>query len=466
LPGSASFALEGLIACVPDANPNTLLITGRETLTTNTSTFNFSAFSPGNVAFSFLAPTGVNLATVIMSPTPPTGQTVIGTGAFIQQGRTRFSPSEAGSFLVFPFWSIAGATNTTLCITDTADGPFGETATWVRLNFVCKGKKGLNLFCDEFDAHFPVTYHGTVCIDLKNDPRYTPPCEEEQGFAVAFAETANFVPQSHNTLIGHAQITAPGVLAEAKAVAVQSNAVAGRFLGNGTDSGALTFGPQRGPLTAAIFPGDYAALPDTLHGTFRASAPGVGPYTTLVILTLDTISGSQNPVSRIALDFWNANEVRYSAAHEFVCWDAVRLDAIDSRFDAAGLGSAFGSLRITAPGNCPIPGLCPPFAPFTPTILGTLVDIGPGAALGVRNLPHLGSRATTYVPEGGALPNPIASVECIGPSCRGGRCLHLFGGCGFTEPVQGIDFGNRPDCLAPDIAVSICNNPLTNPSGL
>lgn len=299
---------------------------------------------------------------------------------------------EPGSFLVFPFWSIAGNTNTTICITDVQDGPFNGTATWVRLNFVCKGKKGPNPFCDAFDAHFPLTYHGTRCLDLKNEPAFVPPCDDGQGFAVAIAETPNFVPQSHNFLIGHAQIAAPNVLAEANALAVQSPAATGTALGAvspTTGDYGLSFGPG----------GDYLALPTTLHGTFRASAPGAGPYTYLVVLTLDAIAAGQNPAARLSLDFWNANEVRYSTAHEFVCWDAVRLEAIDARFSPAGLGTAFGSVRLTANGNCAIPGTCPPLPVYTPTILGTLVDFGPGAALGVRNLFHTGTRATVYYPQ-------------------------------------------------------------------
>lgn len=307
----------------------------------------------------------------------------------------RLRDQEPGSFLVFPFWSIAGNTNTTICITDVADGPFGGTATWVRLNFICKGVKGPNPFCDAFDVHFPITYHGTVCIDLKNDPRYTPPCVEEQGFAVAIAETNTGLPQAHNFLIGHSQIAAPNVLAEANAIAVQSSKAAGAILGAVspvTGDYGLSFGSAAAD--------DYVALPNVLHGTFRASTPGpAGPYTYLVVLTLDAIAAGQNPAARLSIDFWNANEIRYSAAHEFVCWDAVRLDAIDSRFAPAGLGTPFGSLRLTANGNCPIPGLCPPFTPFAPTILGTLVDVGPGAALGVRNLFHTGARGTVYFPQ-------------------------------------------------------------------
>ena len=303
----------------------------------------------------------------------------------------RLRDQEPGSFLVFPFWSITGPTNTTLCVTDTAEGPFNQTATWVRFNFVCKGVKGPNPFCDEVDVHVPLTYHGTVCLDLKNDPRYTPPCAEGQGFAVAFAETANGVPQSHNFLIGHTQITAPNVLAEANALAVQSPAAAGTTLGAPsptTGDYGLTFGPG----------GDYVALPTTLHGTFRASRPGQ-QNTMLVVLTLDTISGGQNPTSRIAIDFWNANEVRFSAAHEFVCWVALDLTDIDSSFSEERAGTPVGGIRITANGNCPIPGACPPLPVFTPTILGTLIDVGPGAALGVRNLFHTGARATTYFPQ-------------------------------------------------------------------
>jgi len=300
----------------------------------------------------------------------------------------RLRDQEPGSFLVYPYFSISPPRTTIICVTDTADGPFNTNATWVRFNFICRGVKGPNPFCDTYDAHVPLTYHGTVCIDLSVSP-WTPPCTE--GFVVAFAETSSGVPQSHNTLIGHSQIQSPNVLAEANAVAVQSPAATGTALGTvnpGTGEYALSFGPG----------GDYLALPIALHGTFRAPIPGTQD-TFLVVLTLDTIGGGQNPASRIAIDFWNANETRYSASWEFVCWDAVPLGTIDFRFTRVPLGTDFGSLRVTATSNCPIPGLCPPLPAFTPTILGTLVDVGPGAGLGVRNLFHTGARATTFFAE-------------------------------------------------------------------
>lgn len=302
--------------------------------------------------------------------------------------------SEAGSVLIYPFFTLHGAAETTICVTDTADGPFNQLATWIRLNVICKGEKGPNPFCDGFAAHFPLSYHATRCINLATDLQFTPPCK--QGFVIAFAETAGGRPQSYNALNGHAQIfIPPAVLMEQNALAVKSLANYRSLLGGPTGE-ALTFGTQGTPPVL----GDYAALPATLLGTFRAtnaSAPAVSTY--LILFTLETILAGQNPLTRAQLTYWSANEIRFSTAHEFVCWDAVPLADIDSRFTMSGLGTAVGSLQIKAASLCPLPQACPPLAFFTPTIHGALVDVGPGAALGVRNLFNTGARSTVYFPE-------------------------------------------------------------------
>ena len=48
------------------------------------------------------------------------------------------------------------------------------------------------------------------------------------------------------------------------------------------------------------------------------------------LLTLNVISGPQNPTSFAFIDFWTMVETAYATSRDFGCWDRIRLDELDS----------------------------------------------------------------------------------------------------------------------------------------
>jgi hypothetical protein len=68
--GSASFDLSGLVATVPTdpALSNTMIVTGKESLSANSSSLDFTDFSQGSVTLTFQAPAGYDLAALIINP--------------------------------------------------------------------------------------------------------------------------------------------------------------------------------------------------------------------------------------------------------------------------------------------------------------------------------------------------------------------------------------------------------------
>lgn len=282
---------------------------------------------------------------------------------------------QPGSFLIFPQFNIKGDTKTRLRVTNNLDLKDVE----VKINYVCPGIKHVDDFCDALDRTIRLTPHQTRIIDVDD---HNPPCDE--GFAVAFAQW-QLNPISFNYLTGSYHINNGRRLEADNAIAVQSVQADYAVLGSG---GGLRFDGTT----------DYAPLATELYTDFLAvaSSPDVG--SNLILLALDTIAGQQNPATSVFIDFWNAVEQPFSTAHEFVCWDKVRLDEIDYNFMQGNLGTVFGSMAIAAAPNCPLPGGCPPLIPYDPVIVGAIEEYAPGMRT-VRNLYHdKYAKSTTYYP--------------------------------------------------------------------
>ena len=280
--------------------------------------------------------------------------------------------SQLGSFLVFPVFDIREDYTTQLRITNTDPA----ISIQIQLNFICPGSKQ-DAFCDTLNTHLTITPHGTAIINVTD---HHPPCD--QGFVVAFAENGLHQAISFNALLGSYRInwTKKRLYSEAeKAISIQSVKPSGEILGT---SGGLQFGADPDPVTQ-----DYVALGNHLFTDFRA-VNGSGSYgSNLILLTLGTIAGASNPVSLVAIDFWNENEVAFSTSLEFVCWTRVRLDQIDFNFLSDNLETPHGSMTIIPVPNCPIPGTCPPILPFDPAVLGAIEETAK-SSLTVRNLYH------------------------------------------------------------------------------
>ena len=174
-----------------------------------------------------------------------------------------------------------------------------------------------------------------------------------------------------------------------QAIAIQSIQPDGTLLDPEGDG--LQFG------TPAIGAGtqDYVALGTTLYTDFRAGGmvadqEGEQLGSELVLLSLDIIVGAQNPPTLVNINFWNENQVQYSASVEYVCWTRLPLEEISELFLADNLGTATGSMTLTPAENCPIAGAClpqGPLTPYRPVILGAIDEYGAGFQT-KRNLYH------------------------------------------------------------------------------
>jgi hypothetical protein len=254
----------------------------------------------------------------------------------------------------------------------------------VRLDIICPGEKGFGAEsrCEATDVHLRISPHGTAFIPVGD---YAP-CDE--GFIVAIAEEAPLTPTqpssgqviSWNHLTGSYHIASGDTSEADQAIGIQSIHPDGTVL----TSGGLQFGPDPDPATQ-----DYVALGTTLYTDFLATHE-VGDEkagSELVLLSLDTIVGAQNPPTLVNMNFWNADQVQYSASLEYVCWTRVRLDEISDLFRLHNLGTIAGSMRLTPAENCPVAGSCPPIPLSRQVILGAIDEFGPGTRT-KRNLYH------------------------------------------------------------------------------
>jgi hypothetical protein len=312
--------------------------------------------------------------------------------------------NEPGSLLVYPQFRVGGdmgpPAETEIRITNT-----GGASVSVRFNFICPGSKDPSEPCAVLDIHVDLTPHETAVLSINGgpppgppdqfDPEFevvnvVPPCGA--GFVVAFAQSAGG-PVSYNHLIGSYHIQAGPARVGENAIAIQSPHP--EFTPLGDSNGGLRFGSINREWDGG---GDYAHLGTLLFTDFLAPD---GPQTgsRLNLLTLDIIAGAQNPPVFAAIDFWNAVEVPFSTALEFVCYVSVPLDEIDANFGVDLLGTPVGSLQITPLGNCPWPGACGPFKPYNAAILGSITEFGQGPGATERTLYHDNvPRATVFYP--------------------------------------------------------------------
>lgn len=294
--------------------------------------------------------------------------------------------SQPGSVLVFPKFDEREGKATHLRITNTHDSEY----VGVRLDIICPGIKDFEAEsrCEATDVHLRISPHGTALIPVS---QYAP-CNE--GFIVAIAEQAPLTPTqpssgqviSWNYLTGSYHILSGDANEADQAIGIQSIHPDGTVL----TSGGLQFGPDPDPATQ-----DYVALGTTLYTDFLAThevgdeeAGLMEAGSELILLSLDTIVGAQNPPTLVNINFWNADQVQYSASLEYVCWTRVRLEQVSDLFRLHNLGTIAGSMRLTPAENCPLPGACPdPLTPYRPVILGAIDEFTPGTRT-KRNLYH------------------------------------------------------------------------------
>jgi hypothetical protein len=290
-----------------------------------------------------------------------------------------------GSFLVFPKFDIRDATSTQLRIVNNGDNLRNSTGDVVdlkvKLNYVCPGVKHVNEFCAALDRTYTFTVNQTRIIDVAGDH---PPCQ--QGYVIAYVlDPITSRPVAYNHLTGSYHINEGAANSADNAIAIQSPFSDGSTLGS-INPTQLRIG------------GDYSAVGTTLYTDFLSSCESPANGSRLTLLTLDVLAGMQNPPAVVAIDFWNAAEVPFSTSSEFICWEDKELEDIDVNFLEDNLGTEYGSMKITPIANCPLPGGCPPLAPYDATILGAITEWGDGTT-GGRTLFHDQTpKGTTYQP--------------------------------------------------------------------
>jgi hypothetical protein len=148
-----------------------------------------------------------------------------------------------------------------------------------------------------------------------------------RGYLIVWAIDATGKAIKFDGLIGDAVIRAPtpgfGPTSASAYNAVPIQAAASLPAGARTDvdfDGSLDFNGA-----------EYKALSGNIYGTVRYenTVPPEGVVeTALTLLTLDVVSNFANPVTRVGLNFYTANEELVDTATSFACWTEVALTDI------------------------------------------------------------------------------------------------------------------------------------------
>jgi len=295
---------------------------------------------------------------------------------------------EPGSVLVFPFFErgtvatpdlpYGQATQPVTSFEISVRCPNGSTCTDqqdvdIHLEWVCGGFNAGNT-CFERDFVLNTTVNGTIRFNpngvCEPGPGFlnpegcgvvqTPACSE--GYLIGWVVDETGAAIKFDGLIGDA------VLRESSTAVTAYNAItiqAADALATGapTDvngNGALDFdGNEYQQVTGKII---GSVLYDYLN-----PAGQLQDYTSLVLLTLDTLSNRPNNQVNVGLNFYNENEQVASESTQFVCFGDIR-----STFFSFGLqNSTFGPK-----------GLVESTSAVKPTFLG-LPDTGPVSLLGL-----------------------------------------------------------------------------------
>ena len=151
---------------------------------------------------------------------------------------------------------------------------------------------------------------------------------------------------------------------------------------------------------------EYSAFPSKLASNFIAPETMTGMQEIdgeLILFSLDGTVGAFGfgPVASVSVKFYNDDEMQFSSSHTFPCFDIVRLEDIDSRFEKSALGSPAGHLVLT-----------PQVATQFDLAHDASFDPGPMNVIGVRKAPVHGWLVQTafsgasigYPPEDPAFP--------------------------------------------------------------
>jgi hypothetical protein len=221
--------------------------------------------------------------------------------------------------------------------------------------------------CRETDFNLRVTVRGSLWFNPEGDgqlPNNFPtvpraPCKE--GYLIVWVVNNVGQPIKFDGLIGDAVIREGSGSASAyNAIPIQatSNLATGALVNLGPGS-TLSFDGQ---------PGHYKAATGTVIGTVRydrtATLTTAPIQTSLTLLTLDVRSNDFNYPTVVDLDFFSTNEVLFSTASYFFCWEEVPLRRIDPALTETFMGRK-GLVQSSEAEKVPILGIADIAGPVT-----------------------------------------------------------------------------------------------------
>jgi hypothetical protein len=257
----------------------------------------------------------------------------------VTMGQELNDSQEPGSVLVFPKF-LRGTVQTeqgTLARTEieiSVTCPSGATCVdgqgvILRAHWVCPGSIFPPVPCRETDFRLATTVRGSLWFNPLNiGPTNTSvpvaPCDG--GYLIVWVVDNQGRPVKFDGLIGDAIVREGADSASAyNAIPIQATSVLA--------TGAQVVLDADGSLVFDGGPGRYKAVTGTVTGTVRYDRIGTQTQapiqTSLTLLTLDVRSNDFNFPTLVDLDFFSGGEALFSTFTYFVCWEEVRLAAID-----------------------------------------------------------------------------------------------------------------------------------------
>jgi hypothetical protein len=316
---------------------------------------------------------------------------------------------EAGSVIVFPKF-IQGTVTVDGVVTPQTEievgvlCPAGVTCAEgepvkIRFQWVCPSSEAsasTSYVCVETDFDVTTTVFGKVVFNANGTPETgdaavkpaTPPAAPcWKGYLIGWViSPTNDQPIKFDGLIGDAVLRESGTaVSDYGAIPIQANPA----LANGAAITTVT-----DPLTGVpslVFDGGtghYQAVSGAIQADVKFDNTVTGPpfnQTYLTLLTLNVRSNLPNFPTFADLDFYNENEVLTSTFTEFICWEEVLLENIDTGLTQASQGTRKGLVVSGQAIKVPLNGIYDIAGPVT--LLG-LVDTLEGPTV-----PALGARA-------------------------------------------------------------------------
>jgi hypothetical protein len=294
----------------------------------------------------------------------------------VTMGQELNDSQEPGSVLVFPKF-LRGAVTTeqgNLARTEieiSVTCPSGVTCVdnlgvILRAHWVCPGSIFPPAACRETDFRLATTVRGSLYFNPEGTGVgpfnvIVPPAPCNGGYLIVWAVNSAGQPIKFDGLIGDAILReGPDSASAYNAIPIQASSVLA--------TGAPVVLAADGALVFDGGPGRYKAATGTVTGTVRydriATQTTAPIQTSLTLLTLDVRSNDFNYPTVVDLDFFSTGEALFSTFTFFVCWEEVRLAAIDPALNENFMGRK-GLVQSTEAEKVPFGGIADTPGPVT-----------------------------------------------------------------------------------------------------